>query len=181
MSDEDVQAAGEATNPDESLDLDLNLGGDEPKAEETPEEPAKEELVPKSQFQQALARAKKAEEALKKRESATLPEKDDDIHKTVAELKFAETKRQFGYEHGLSPDETDVVFRFSPKPTKEDLEHPFVKGGLEALRAKRRVESNTPSPSSKIFKVGGKQWHELSSQEKEANWAKRQEFFKGKN
>lgn len=163
-------------NPEPQEEVEVTLPDEE--TGETPSEP-EEELVPKSQFQQALARAKKAEEALKK-SSHNLPAKDDDLHKTVAELKMAETKRQFGYEHGLAPDETDMVFRFNAKPTKEDLEHPFVKGGIEALRAKRRVDSNTPSPSSKIFKVSGKQWHELSPQEKEANWAKRQEHLKGK-
>lgn len=173
MSEPDVQPQ-EGTSPEPQEEVEITLPDEEPV-----DAPA-EETVPKAQFNQALARAKKAELALKeKTKSADITPKDDDLHKTVAELKFAETKRQFGYENSLSPDETDMVFRFNPKPTKEDLDNPFVKGGIEALRSKRRAESNTPSPSSKIFKVAGKQWHELSPSEKEANWNKRQEFLKG--
>lgn len=79
-----------------------------------------------------------------------LPEKtDDDIRLTVKELQMAEKKRQFGYEHGLSPEETDAVFKLSPNPTKEVLDDPFVKGGLASLRAKKRVAENTPSSSSR--------------------------------
>lgn len=71
----------------------------------------------------------------------------DDIRKTVEQLSLAEKKRQFGYEHGLSPDETDAVFTFTPNPTKETLANPFVEGGLAKLRSKKRVDENTPSSS----------------------------------
>ena len=74
---------------------------------------------------------------------------DEDTKKTVASLALAEAKRQFGYANGLSPEETDAVFRINPNPTKETLEDPFVKGGLEAIRAKKRVENNTPGSSSR--------------------------------
>jgi hypothetical protein len=74
---------------------------------------------------------------------------DEDTKKTVANLALAEEKRQFGYSNGLSPEETDAVFRINPKPTKETLEDPFVKGGLEAIRAKKRVDNNTPNSSSR--------------------------------
>jgi hypothetical protein len=93
--------------------------------------------------------------------------KDDDIRLTVKELQMAEKKRQFGYEHGLSPEETDAVFKLTPNPTKEVLEDPFVKGGLASLRAKKRVAENTPSSSSRSasFKLTKKE--EMSSDEKQ--------------
>lgn len=72
------------------------------------------------------------------------PEELTGIKETVSQLKLAETKRQFGYEHGLSPEETDAVFKLNPAPTKETLEDPFVKGGLEAIRAKKKLADNTP-------------------------------------
>lgn len=78
---------------------------------------------------------------------------DFDLHQTVKQLSDAEKKRQFGYRHGLSPEETDAVFRINPNPSKEDLEDPFVKGGLEAIRAKRRVQSATPSSSGGSSRV----------------------------
>lgn len=82
------------------------------------------------------------------------PKKDvpDDIVKSVKSLEFAEKKRQFGYQHGLSPEETDAIFAFNPNPTKETLTNPFVEGGLAKLRSKKRVEENTPSSSSRSGK-----------------------------
>jgi hypothetical protein len=76
----------------------------------------------------------------------------DDIKKAVEKLTLAETKRQFGYEHGLSPEETDAVFGFNPNPTKETLKNPFVEGGLAKLRSQKRVNENTPSSSSRSGK-----------------------------
>lgn len=105
----------------------------------------------------------------------SLPEKkevDEDIRTTVSQLALAEKKRQFGYEHGLSPEETDAIFRFNTNPTKDDLEQPFIKAGLEGLRSKKRVESATPSPSSKSLSVGGKSFSEMSSEERQKNWDK---------
>lgn len=178
--DNNPQEPQDAINLEEDLDLDLNLSGDEDTEDlKTKVEEANKKL---ENFKNVVARAKKAEEELKKlkqQPQKPLPEKkDDDIRSSVEELKFAEKKRQFGYEHNLAPDEVDAIFKFNPNPTKEDLDNPFVKGGLEALKAKKRVESNTPSPSSKIFKVNGKSWGEMTPEEKEANWSKRQEYLK---
>lgn len=77
-------------------------------------------------------------------------EPDDELKNTVAGLALAERKRQFGYENGLSPEETDAVFRINPNPTKDTLKDPFVEGGLNHLRAKKRVDSNTPGNSSRV-------------------------------
>ena len=132
----------------------------------------------------ALAETQKAEAlkwkaiAERNKKKSTLPTKDEDLHKSVQELKFAEKKRQFGYEHNLSPEETDAVFKINQNPKKEDLEDPFIKGGLDAIRSQRRVDSNTPSPSSKTFKVNGKTFAELTPEEKEANFAKYQESLR---
>jgi len=161
--DENPQAQPEATTEGQEQEPVINL------EEEVSSEPA-EELVPKSQFNQVLARAKKAEEALKKRTQQLPEKKEDDIHQTVQELKLAETKRQFGYEHGLSPEETDAVFRINPKPTKETLEDPFVKGGLQAIRAKKKVAENTPRSShSTGFSLPKK---ELTPEEKQREFEK---------
>jgi len=175
MENENIEQQ-DAINLDEELELEpLPEGG-----EEAPEPQTK--TYSEDQFKQVIARAKKAEEELKKLkqpQQLTAKKEPDDIHLTVQELKLAEKKRQFGYEHSLSPDEVDAVFKINQNPTKEDLDNPFVKGGIDALRAKKRVESNTPSPSSKIFKVGGKAWGEMTSEERDANWSKRQQFLKG--
>lgn len=123
--------------------------------EETPIEVPKEETPEVDWQKEALKYKAIAQRYAKKNQSGTpapkqeLSKEDKDIRLTVKELQLAEKKRQFGYEHGLSPEETDAVFKLSPNPTKEVLEDPFVKGGLNALRSKKRVEENTPKSSSR--------------------------------
>lgn len=97
----------------------------------------------------------------------TKKEPDDEIATTVKRLASIEDKRQFGYEHGLSPEETDSVFKFaSGKPTKETLEHPFVKAGIESLRASKRVADNTPSSSSRSMTFQGKEFKDLTEEDR---------------
>jgi hypothetical protein len=118
-----------------------------------PENDVQKELAKKDAIiRQLTARAKKAEQQQKNFDINKRDEKvgvDDDIKQTVQSLALAERKRQFGYENNLSPDETDHIFKINPNPTKEVLEDPFVKGGLQAIRAKKRVESNTPNSTSR--------------------------------
>jgi hypothetical protein len=102
---------------------------------------------------QLLARAKKAEQEKKQNFDKPIikkqENKQDDIRQTVQELKVAEEKRQFGYANGLSPEETDYIFKINPNPTEELLKDDFVKGGLEAIRTKKKVETNTPALNSR--------------------------------
>lgn len=137
----------------------------------------KQELEEKNR--QLYARLKKAE--AKKEETnnsvATKTEPDDDLRETVNSLSLAEKKRQFGYQHGLSPEETDAVFRLNPNPTKETLDDPFVKGGISAIRQKTRVEEATPSTGSKTPTFGGKKFTELSLEEQRKHYA---EYVKSK-
>lgn len=98
-------------------------------------------------------------------------EPNDALLKDISELKLAEQKRQFGYENGLSPEETDKVYQMSNnKPTKEILEDDFVKAGLNAIRAKKRVAENTPTPSGRSVTVKGKQFGDLSRDDKIENF-----------
>ena len=161
--DQVVPATNETTQEPE---LEINLD------EETAEPQV--ETVPKSQYSQVFARAKKAEEALKalQADKKPLETKHDDIRSTVAELKLAETKRQFGYANGLSPEETDFVFKLNQNPTKDVLEDVAVKGALTALRSKKKVEDNIPRASrSSGFQLPTKKTP-LTSQEKEEAYEK---------
>ena len=95
------------------------------------------------------------------------PKIDEDIVKDVTYLKQVESKRQFGFEHNLSPEETDYAFKFSSgKPTKEILEDPFFKGGLESLRTKKRLEANIPGSSSRSSVFSEKPFNESSEDER---------------
>lgn len=97
-------------------------------------------------------------------------EEIENVKGTVAQLALAEKKRQFGYEHGLSPEETDKVFQLTGNnPTKEVLDDPFVKGGIETLRAKKKLAENTPSPSVKSS-LGGKEFQKLEKDEKQVKF-----------
>ena len=92
---------------------------------------------------------------------------DYEIVKSVKRLEEIESKRQFGFEHSLSPEETDFLFRATGgNPTKETLEDPFIKGGLESYRSKKRLEANTPSGSSSSSIFKGKEFKEMSEDEK---------------
>lgn len=171
MSEQDNQVIDSTTteSPVEETtiapELEINLD------EETAEPQV--ETVPKSQYSQVFARAKKAEEALKAYQTKKpLEEKHDDIRSTVAELKLAETKRQFGYENGLSPEETDFVFKINGKPTKDALNDVAIKGALQAIRSQKKVADNTPSASrSSGFQLPTKK-APLTSDDKEEAYEK---------
>jgi hypothetical protein len=129
----------------------------EPEIELTLEDEVEPEATPEVDWQKEALKYKAIAQRYAKKVQGGTPapkqdlveKKDDDIRLTVKELQLAERKRQFGYEHGLSPEEADAVFKLTPNPTKEVLDDPFVKGGLASLRAKKRVAENTPSSSSR--------------------------------
>src|SRR5574343_1248511 len=83
------------------------------------------------------ARAKLAESKLKEVKESPLPEKaDDSLKETVAQLALSEKKRQFGFQNNLAPEEVDFVFQMSGgNPSKETLDNPFVKAGIESYRS----------------------------------------------
>lgn len=147
MSEQDnsQQEGSEPVITDEEIDT-LLKEADEPTG--IPEEIQKQIERKDAIIRQLTARAKKAE-AVREPRQIKKEDKEDDIRQTVQSLQLAETKRQFGYANGLSPEETDHIFKINSNPTKEVLEDPFVKGGLQAIRAKKRVEDNTPSLTSR--------------------------------
>lgn len=104
---------------------------------------------------------------------------DEDIVRSVRELKLIEQKRQFGYDFNLSPEETDFVFKFSGgKPNKETLENAFVKSGLEGFRASKRLENNIPSSKSgsRIFQE--KEFSEMTDDERRKAFDEASKKFK---
>lgn len=148
MSDNDI-APQEAQNPETDAEVEQILSEADPEETEIQgeEEPDTAALIARkdSIIRQLAARLRKEKGTKPAERQAISPKTDDgDIRSTVQRLALAEEKRQFGFRHSLSPDETDYIFRFDPKPTKELLDDPFVKGGLKTIRDKRRAESNTP-------------------------------------
>lgn len=95
----------------------------------------------------------------------------EEVVQTVRSLKIAEDKRQFGFENNLSPQETDMVFKFANgKPTKEVLNNPFVKAGIEGLRANKRIEDNTPSSNHRSPVFQGKEFKDMDEAERRKSY-----------
>jgi hypothetical protein len=144
MSEQDNRESEHLNTEDTEIEIDLDS---EVEPTEDVEE-LKAQLQKKDEIiRQTLARSKAAEQKLKTYKPE--PKADKDLYQTVSELKLAEQKRQFGYENSLSPEETDHIFRLNPNPSKETLDDVFVKGGLEAIRNKKKLESNTPALNSR--------------------------------
>jgi hypothetical protein len=158
----------DSLNVDEELDLEL-----EP--EILP--PAEDVEALKQQLAESQARERRLFARVKKqqpKDQPTLnkqPPKELEVIREVgtrlSTLELAEAKRQFGYEHGLSPAETDKVFAITSKPTKETLEDPFIKAGLEAIRAANRVAEATPSPSGRAATFNGKTFADMNPEERQ--------------
>lgn len=148
----------------------------EPKVDPDVDPETGEELikVPKSKFT-AIQRKAIAYDAGKK-SGKPLPAEQatpvsDEVIKDVATLKSAEEKRQYGYQHELSPEETDKVFQLAGgKPTVETLKDPFIIAGLEAMRASKRVDKNIPGASRGAKLYGGKPFAELDKAGKQKAW-----------
>lgn len=99
----------------------------------------------------------------------TKPEQkiDDDIKKDISFLKEVEAKRQFGFENNLSPQETDLAFKFAGgKPDAKVLEDEFFKAGIEGLRSKQRLENNIPGSSSRSSVFSEKPFEEMKEDER---------------
>mgnify|MGYP000976705693 CR=1 FL=1 len=106
-------------------------------------------------------------------------ELEDDVVKTVNRLALLEEKRQFGFDNNLSPQETDYAFKFANgKPTKDILEDPFFRGGLESLRSKQRIENNTPGSSSRSAIFSEKSFSDLTEEDRKKTFEAKMKNFK---
>lgn len=136
--------------------------------ETTQEEQPETVSIPKEKFTH-MQRKAMAYDAMKKSPKPLVAkeEPNNEIAQKVNRLEEIENKRQFGFEHQLSPEETDYVFKISGgKPSKEVLEDPFVKAGIDGYRSKKRLENNTPSSSPSSSPFRGKQFSEMSEDDK---------------
>ena len=113
----------------------------------------------------------------KKSGDTKAPTKDarlESIEQSQKRIELLEQKRTFGYENNLSPDEVEIVYQLTKRPTKKFLELPHVKGAIEGHRSHKNVKLNTPGGSGRTFKAdNGKEWKDLSPAEKSSNFANR--------
>lgn len=101
------------------------------------------------------------------------PEQKPDYANDIEFLKLAEKKRQVGYKHGLSPEETDRLFRFAGKEDPDEVfKDPFFQAGLKEFRAQKAVEGAIPSSTNHSRKIDGKTFAEMTPEERKKNWSK---------
>ena len=98
---------------------------------------------------------------------------DESIVKDIEHLKLSEKKRQFGYQKGLSPEETDKLFQYAgDKDPDEVLKDSFFQAGLKEFRQAQKIENATPSSSNRTASIDGKSFKEMSVDDRKKNWNK---------
>lgn len=158
-------------NENENVQVEQEIAEQEETTREEVEETPQEDVVTisKDKFKSMQRKAIAYDATKKNKPLQTKEEPDKEIYKSVKRLEEIESKRQFGFENQLSPEETDFVFKITGgKPDKTILENPFVKSGLEGYRSKKRIESNTPSSSSSYSPFKGKSFKEMSDDERKS-------------
>lgn len=145
--EEIIVTDADTTENEEELELDLEDDEDVEELKKTIETLKIQKAKYKEKYTELISKKPEPKQFNKPN-----PKKDDDYKVKVDSLLIAEEKRQFGYQNGLSPEETDYIFKINSAPSKELLEDPFIKGGLEAIRSAKRVENNTPSISGRSQK-----------------------------
>lgn len=198
--DEDEEDEGDADGDDDSKDEDEDAEGsdDDDSSEDDEEAP-----LPKTRKQLDDAIAKGVRDALKRgknrsaadrrtskkgklsdRErngSAKNNERLEAIEANQVRLDRLEAKRQFGYETGLAPDEVNVVFKLTKKPSRKSLEDPIIKGALEGYRSNKRAKNNIPSGSGRPVKVNAREEKNMTPAEKRTRFEdRRREILAGK-
>lgn len=109
-----------------------------------------------------------------KKQTVTPPVKTEKVAKSTEELVKELAKEReisnFAEENAISVSQARQVFKFHPSPTKEVLNDPFIKAGLDAMARKARIESNTPS-SAKVSTFAGKSFKDLPVEDKNKHFA----------
>lgn len=163
---------------DETTEVEQEINQTEVEQDNTTEEESKIDWRAEALKQTAIANRLKKKLSSQPITTKQEPKIDEELVQDVKVLKEEREKRQFGFEHNLSPQETDYAFKFSNgKPTKEILEDPFFKGGLESLRAKTRLEKNIPGSSSRSSVFTEKPFTELTQEERKKQFESKMKSF----
>lgn len=161
VREEEVETPEEQPIEEFDIELDDEVEGDD--SSDDLAEALKEKDAKIKELEALIVKNKKDSKPIKKQNDGDL----SDVRQSISELKMAEQKRQFGYENNLSPDETDIVYRFNPKPTSETLKLIPVVGALEAMRKQKKVSDNTPKSTSRSPRFELPKKDNLSSDEKQ--------------
>lgn len=166
---------------DKSVVADTQNGAEEAKAPEGETAEQKLERL-ESTNRKLYERAKAAEGELKEikpkyqdliKKPVEKPTAPDEVTSRIDKLEISERKRQFGYRHNLSPDETDLLWRMSgDKTPDETLKEQDFQDVLESRRRRARVAEAIPSGTNRTVSVEGKSFKEMTPEERQKNWGK---------
>lgn len=143
-------------------------------ANATPEQVAELVKVTRTAlFQKNHWRGKAAEKKEIIQAPVQKPVADDDTKTTLDRLVQSDEKRTFGYQHKLSPEETDKLFAFAAgakQSPAEALKDTFFQNALKSHRAQVNNDAAIPGPSNRRPTVEGKQWSELDKKDQRQNF-----------
>lgn len=103
------------------------------------------------------ARAKRAEALIIKNKKESKPEptkptpdtEEDEVPEWGKQILESDKKRNFGYEHNLSPETVDELYKYGGgELSAELLESPAAKGIVKAVEGARKNAANTPKGGS---------------------------------
>ncbi|MDQ0316407.1 hypothetical protein [Amorphus orientalis] len=174
VDEEEEEAEEEPDEADESEEEEEDEPGDDPYADLSHED--------------AIKRLKKAEKAIAKhkgkgkapkqpKEPTTKQPKGEEIPEWGQKIIQSEEKRSFGYEHQLSPEQVDAVFRYNggKVPDEKVLKRPEVKAMIKVLQSKDRVAANTPKGGAGVV-YRGKTFSEVTTDPKSSKADKQGAF-----
>ena len=166
VSNEELDTSNEPTSESEQL----NQNTDEPTAEGASDELAtiKAKLAEmEAKNKQLFARLKKEQEIEKKPTTNSQPDGDVEWKRKI---EFITTKgRELDAE---SIDEVIAYAKGKGIPYDKALDSPVIKSYLSDKRSNDRVAHATPPPSAGSITINGKNFHDLETKDKEANFSK---------
>lgn len=152
----------------------LTPAGDGSTVNNPNQEPVREQGVPKSEVDKLYARMKQAEESEKKLRQelaakATTPAMSQDVLKRIEKVELT--------SQGYKPEEADFILRSGGNPND-----PYVKAGIEALRAKVSVEQAQPAASQVAAPTSFQSVpiSKMSTEEKSRMWREKLDKAAGK-
>ena len=166
VDEEEEEVEEEPDEADESEEEEEDEPGDDPYADLSHEDAIKR----LKKAEKAIAKHKKHKgkgKAPKQPKEPTTKQPDDTIPEWGQKIIQSEEKRSFGYEHQLSPEQVDAVFRYNggKVPNEKVLKRPEVKAMVKALQSKDRVAANTPKGGTGVV-YKGKTFSEVTTDPK---------------
>lgn len=173
--DKDIQLTDEELEKDPSKDI-LDVIDDEDVKKELQTEHARK-LHFKNKYQDTAKKLEEATAALAKLNGNPPAPKDqpknDEVNNRLSNLEMSEQKRQFASINGFDAEETDKIFAYAKgvdKAPQDVLDDPFLKNAIAVHRQTKANANAIPTPSGSTIKVQGKNWSEMTNDERKKSY-----------